>query len=172
MRQIFLRIANFIRFTKFNVKKNITIKGGQGISLTTQIEISNNVNYAMIGRISTNKNCRIAVRDKAILKINDECTFNVGCQIICRDEIIIGKNTHFGCNVTIIDNDHCFNIQEGYTKGFNTERIIIGENCLIGAGTIILKGVQIGNNCLIAAGSVITHDIPDKSVIIQKRVDR
>lgn len=39
----------------------------------------------------------------------------------------------------------------------------IGENTLIGMGSIILNGAKIGNNCLIGAGSLLTSgaDIPD-----------
>ena len=38
--------------------------------------------------------------------------------------------------------------------------VSIGKNCWIGAGAIILPGVQIGDNVVIGAGSVVTKDIP------------
>ncbi len=43
----------------------------------------------------------------------------------------------------------------------------IGNNCLIGMGSIILDGTIIGNNCLIGAGSVIPENktIPDNSLV-------
>jgi len=41
----------------------------------------------------------------------------------------------------------------------------VGENTLIGAGSMVVPNITIGANCLIAAGSVITHDIPDGSTV-------
>jgi len=44
----------------------------------------------------------------------------------------------------------------------------IGQNSLIGMGTIVLNGAQIGNDCLIGAGSVILEGqkIPDGSLVV------
>ena len=36
----------------------------------------------------------------------------------------------------------------------------------IGAGTIVLPGVEIGNRVVIGAGSVITKSIPENSVVV------
>ncbi len=44
------------------------------------------------------------------------------------------------------------------------ERIVVGNNCFIGARSLVLKGVKIGDNCIIGAGSVVTKDIPINSV--------
>ena len=42
----------------------------------------------------------------------------------------------------------------------------IGNNTLIGMGSIIMNGAKIGNNCIIGAGSLVTEGkvIPDDSV--------
>jgi carbonic anhydrase/acetyltransferase-like protein (isoleucine patch superfamily) len=44
----------------------------------------------------------------------------------------------------------------------------IGDNCLIGIGSIILNGAKIGRNCLIGAGVLITEgkQIPDNSLVM------
>lgn len=44
------------------------------------------------------------------------------------------------------------------------DKIIIGDNVMIGADSIIMPGVKIGNNVIIAAGSVVTKEIPDGTV--------
>ena len=52
---------------------------------------------------------------------------------------------------------------------FKSADIIIGKNCWIGANTIILKGTRIGDNSIIGAGSVVRGEIPNGSLVIQKR---
>lgn len=42
--------------------------------------------------------------------------------------------------------------------------ISIGDNVMIGAGTVILPNVRIGSNVVIGAGSIVCKDIPDNVV--------
>ncbi len=42
---------------------------------------------------------------------------------------------------------------------------VIGTNCFIGVGAIILPGVTIGNGSIVGAGSVVTHDVPSGSLV-------
>jgi acetyltransferase-like isoleucine patch superfamily enzyme len=41
----------------------------------------------------------------------------------------------------------------------------IGENCFIGAHSIILPGIRIGDGSIIAAGSVVTRDVKPRSIV-------
>lgn len=43
-------------------------------------------------------------------------------------------------------------------------RIKIGNNCFIGCRSILLPGVTIGDNSIIGAGSVVTKDVPSGEV--------
>jgi carbonic anhydrase/acetyltransferase-like protein (isoleucine patch superfamily) len=45
---------------------------------------------------------------------------------------------------------------------------IVGDDCLIGMGAIMLNGSKIGRNCLIGAGAVVTErkTFPDNSLIV------
>jgi carbonic anhydrase/acetyltransferase-like protein (isoleucine patch superfamily) len=44
----------------------------------------------------------------------------------------------------------------------------IGDNCLIGMGSMVLEGAKVGNWCIIAAGAVVTEGtiIPDGSIVM------
>jgi len=42
----------------------------------------------------------------------------------------------------------------------------IGNNCFIGAHSIILPGVTIGDNCIVGAASVVVRDIPAGSLVV------
>ena len=41
----------------------------------------------------------------------------------------------------------------------------IGEDCFIGAHSIILPGVRVGNGSIVGAGSVVTKDVPPRSAV-------
>ena len=43
--------------------------------------------------------------------------------------------------------------------------VIIGNNCFVGKGSIILPGVHVGDNVIVAAGSVVSSNIPADVVI-------
>lgn len=42
--------------------------------------------------------------------------------------------------------------------------IIIGDNVMIGTGSIIMPNAVIGENCIIGAGAVVTKEIPANSI--------
>lgn len=41
----------------------------------------------------------------------------------------------------------------------------IGRNCFIGGESLILPGIVVGDNCVIGAGSVVVEDVPPRSVV-------
>lgn len=43
--------------------------------------------------------------------------------------------------------------------------VVVGENTLIGAGSVVLPRIRIGANVVVGAGSVVTRDVPDSVVI-------
>lgn len=51
------------------------------------------------------------------------------------------------------------------TPESDVSKATIGNNCYIGAGTIIMNPVKIGDNVTIGAGSVVTKDIPDNCIV-------
>lgn len=71
--------------------------------------------------------------------------------------ITIGKNCQISFYVSIITHDFVNNMH------LETR---IGDNCFIGAFSIIMPGVSVGDNCVIGAGSVVTGDIPSNSIAV------
>ncbi len=74
------------------------------------------------------------------------------------DSIYIGKNTNIQDNSTIhIDIGLPLKIGENVTVGHNAivHSCTIGNNSLIGMGSIVLDGSKIGNNSIVAAGALI-----------------
>lgn len=124
------------------------------------------------GRLKIGKNgvirsgTKIRINGSGSILIGDGVGFNNNCLINCMDKIKIGSNTIIGQDVKIYDHDHDYK-SEGLRRytGFITAPIEIGENCWIGSGCIILKGVRIGDNCVIAAGTILAKDVPDNSLV-------
>jgi acetyltransferase-like isoleucine patch superfamily enzyme len=42
----------------------------------------------------------------------------------------------------------------------------IGDDVFIGMNTVVLPGVTIGNNCIIGAGTIVSKDIPSDCVVV------
>jgi len=85
--------------------------------------------------------------------------------------ITIGKFTNIQDNATIhIENSNPTVIGDYTVVGHNAivHGCTIGNNCLIGMGSIILNGAKIGDNCIIAAGSLVTERsvIPPNSMVM------
>ncbi len=94
---------------------------------------------------------------------------NVGISstaIICHKGITIGDNVKIGGNVVIYDTDfHSLDVVERISipediSNVKTEEVIINNNVFIGAHTTILKGTVIGENSVIGAGSLVVGIIP------------
>lgn len=41
----------------------------------------------------------------------------------------------------------------------------IGNNCFVGARSIILPGVQVGDNAIVGAGSVVIRNVPPRCIV-------
>lgn len=75
-------------------------------------------------------------------------------------EITVGDYTLFGPNVTVATASHPFN-HDLRSRGLQYNLPVhIGKNCWIGSGALIMPGVTIGDNVIIGAGSVVTKDVP------------
>ncbi|MFB6114169.1 MAG: acetyltransferase [Halodesulfurarchaeum sp.] len=48
---------------------------------------------------------------------------------------------------------------------YRTGEVYVGEGAMIGAGTIVLPGVQIGSGAQVAANSLVTSDVPEDSTV-------
>ena len=113
---------------------------------------------------------KIRVRDGAKCIIGNNTSINSNNMIVCHESISIGDNCQFSPNVQVYDHDHDFRDPGGIgAMHYKTAPIIIGNNVWIGANTVILRGTEIGDNCVVGAGSVIKGSFPAGSVIVQKR---
>lgn len=100
------------------------------------------------------------------LIIGNHVIVNGDTAFIVHKQVSIGDDTLFswGCEVTDTDFHPVFYLGSKSQLNHDSE-VIIGNNCWICSGSIILKGVSVQDNTIIAAGSVITKTINNGNCI-------
>ena len=83
--------------------------------------------------------------------------------------IFIDDNSNVQDNSTLhTDEGHSIHIGKGVSIGHNAvvHGCTVGDNTVVGMGSIILSGAVVGKNCIIGAGALVTGKmvIPDNSM--------
>lgn len=110
---------------------------------------------AVIGN-NCNINCHVLIENDVI--IGDNVTVKPGVQIW--DGIRIEDNVFIGPNVTFTNDRYPRSKQ--YPVEF--QQTIVKKGASIGANATILGEITIGENAMIGAGSVVTKNIPDNEL--------
>ncbi|MHB2252801.1 DapH/DapD/GlmU-related protein [Corynebacterium aurimucosum] len=81
--------------------------------------------------------------------------------------VTIGNHVMIGPNCSLITVGHPVNDHEMRAEGWEIAKpISIGDNTWFGANVTVLPGVTIGEDCVVGANTLITTDIPDKSLVL------
>lgn len=110
--------------------------------------------------------------------IGDKVVINMNCTFLDDNYITIGNNVLIAPNVQLYTATHPVSASERFVENwdensgelfFRTKAlpITIGNDVWIGGGVIVLPGVTIGDNCVIGAGSVVTRSIPSSSLAVR-----
>jgi serine O-acetyltransferase len=76
--------------------------------------------------------------------------------------VVIGETTIIGDDVTLYQGVTLGGTGKEHGKRHPT----IGDKVVIGGGAKILGNITVGNNCRVGAGSVVLRDVPDDSTIV------
>lgn len=95
------------------------------------------------------------------VKVGNNVVIMNGSLMMASGRITIEDNTMLAANVQLISNNHDLDERAIIT----CLPIHIKKNCWIGAGATILRGVTIGENSVVGAGSVVTKDVPDNVIV-------
>jgi acetyltransferase-like isoleucine patch superfamily enzyme len=91
--------------------------------------------------------------------IGDGVTIKNGVQIW--DGIVLEERVFIGPNVTFSNDKFPVSLN----RDFNLLRTTVKKNASIGANSTILPGITIGENALVGAGSVVTKDVPANTIV-------
>lgn len=184
--KLYLKLLSLIRNVKMKVIRKdilnkVTLVGAnQAFRLSSRVTLqrgatAKNVTLCdhseMFGSIIVSKNGKVVMQEWSKL--------GGGSVIEAVNQVVIGKDTAIGVNVTIRDNNshpispnyrrHMRHTSHDSIERSNTRSvsapIFIGENVWIGECSRICKGVSIGDNSIIAAGSVVTKNVPANAIV-------
>jgi maltose O-acetyltransferase len=103
------------------------------------------------------------------IEMGDRVAFNVGCFVNGYGGLTIGDGAEFGPRVLLHTANHRMDDptrpvgEQGWVED---TPVAVGRNAWIGMGAIILPGVTIGEACVIGAGSVVVKDVGPFSVAV------
>lgn len=119
----------------------------------------------------TNKGFIRYLRSKGIL-IGNGCVFRnrntIRVDVTRPSLVTIGNNVDFNMNFQLLTHDYATSVFiRKYSDFINSSgRVTIGNNVVFGTNVTVLKGVEIGDNCIIGAGSIVSKSIPANSVAV------
>lgn len=164
--------VNCIKLTLFGVTygNHCVIHGNFSLRVNRGATVSIGNNFCFICGRALNPLSR---NSGGVIKLNAGAFLSIGEHVGISSSVIwvhhsihIGDYVKIGANTILMDSDcHSLNYlerrnHEADMKGKKNSGIVIGNDVLIGANCIILKGVSIGERSIIGAGSVVTKDIP------------
>lgn len=167
---------NRLKLDLLGVKKgkHCIVHGTVRVSLGKNADVSIGDNFCFLsGRtlnpLSRNLRGSICVNENAQLTIGNDVSVS-SVVLWSHQSITIGSHVDIGANTIIMDSDaHSLDYQKRRNivddlSNKNDSPIVIGDDVLIGANCIILKGVTIGNRSVVGAGAVVTKSIPDDCI--------
>jgi galactoside O-acetyltransferase len=138
------------------------------LGVDVEIDPSSSVNNVTIGdRVRVAKRVSIFGNPSFPLLVGDDCYVGMNCILNGYSaKMIIGANVSFAQNVNVMT-DSGPNASPLLQRIYPLEKgeIVIGNNCWIGASSIIMPNVHLGDFCVVAAGSYVKGSFPPYSII-------
>ncbi|MEI8349040.1 MAG: acyltransferase [Candidatus Omnitrophota bacterium] len=166
---VLLKIIYFepmIRAVCVKVGRNLRLEKLPYIVGNGSIELGDNVRIS--GRIDIGFNNRFGHTPQFI--VGNNVFIGCLCGFAAAKKIEIGNNCYLASGVKIFDNDgHPLDPQkrrQGEPVSIeDVQSVKLCDNVWVGTGGVILKGVTIGENSVVGAGSIITKDVPANTIV-------
>ena len=136
--------------------------------IPNDLEKRNEIINRLIGKVG--KGCYIKspfiCEYGSLISVGDNFFANYNCKLIDGGKIIFGDNILIGPDCTFVTAEHPVDSArrlEGYQI---FKPITVGNNVWFGAGVTVCPGVTIGDDCVIGAGSVVVKNIPGGTLAV------
>lgn len=100
------------------------------------------------------------------IEVGENFYMNVNCVILDEAKVTFGDNVFIAPNCAFYTAGHPLDIEQRNRGLEYAKPITVGNNVWIGGNVVVVPGVTIGDNCVIGAGSVVTKDIPANSLAV------
>jgi len=98
---------------------------------------------------------------RATIAVGERTAFSNNVSLLARKSIRIGDDCLIGECVQIVDSDfHGIAPEVRHSSSGESAVVTIGNNVWLGSRVIVMKGSHIGDNSIIGAGSVVIGSIP------------
>jgi len=98
------------------------------------------------------------------IRVGARTFVNYGLVALDVASIEIGDDVQIGPNVQLLTPTHPIDPDTRRAKWEAAEPIVIEGNVWLGGGVIVLPGVTIGENTVVGAGTIVTKDLPPNVV--------
>jgi acetyltransferase-like isoleucine patch superfamily enzyme len=111
------------------------------------------------------RNVHIDCPERVILR--DHVVINRGTNICAMGGLYVGRYSGFGINCMVWTFNHRIHGAERipYDSVAELRTVVIRDYVWVGAGAMILPGVEIGEGAVIGMGSVVTKDVPPLAIV-------
>lgn len=100
------------------------------------------------------------------IEIGENFYSNHNLVILDCAKVSFGNNVFIGPNCSFYTANHPIDVKQRNEGLESAHPIKVGDNVWFGGNVVVLPGIIIGNNSVIGAGSVVTKDIPDNVVAV------
>ena len=97
------------------------------------------------------------------IHIEKNVFINSGCHFQDQGGVYIGEGSLIGHNVIIATLNH--DMDPYHRADLHPKPVHIGKRVWIGSGSILLPGVTIGENSIVGAGSIVTKDVAPNTIV-------
>jgi UDP-2-acetamido-3-amino-2,3-dideoxy-glucuronate N-acetyltransferase len=112
---------------------------------------------AVLGK-ECNVNAHVLIENK--VKIGDRVTIKPG--VYLWDGLTVEDDVMIGPNVTFTNDKY----PRSKNKNFHRLDTKLYKGCSIGAGSILMAGLEIGSYAMVAAGSLVTKNVPNHALVM------
>lgn len=97
------------------------------------------------------------------ITVGDGVFINACCHFQDHGGVTLGEGCQIGHNVVFATLNHGLAPEDRKTT--YPAPIVLGKNVWVGSNSTILSGVTIGDNAVVGAGTVVTKDVPANTVV-------
>ena len=124
------------------------------------VEVARNYLVVWLVRVSPSLASKRALLSAIGVSVGEDVAWGLEAtpDVFWPERITLGENVIVGYDATILCHEF---LQDEYRVG----DVVIGDRAMIGAGAVILPGVEIGADAQVAANSLVTEDVPPETTV-------